>query len=411
MRVALFVPQLGVSGGLGVYCRSLLDGLRGLAETDELYVFAPADPRRLFPKSGLDEGWRRAAADPKVRMVPVDWPADHPLSLTLDAVIGPAVSAARPDIFHATYYSGLERPPCPQAVTFHDAGFLEFPAVFGETRRQRLETFERIRPAVSRLLCVSADARDRVCRLLPFDPARADFVHLPVSDDPADLAAAMRAESARTPLWAGGDSAADWGPYVFLPVGAATGFNRVRKNVPTAVRAFRRLAPAGIRLVIASTAILHDKLLHEVLPPEEIAAGTVVGEAWRSGDDAVRLVPDLERGRFLSAMAHARLVVYPSRYEGFGLPPVEAMALGVPVVAGRAASIPEVVGDAGLLVDPDDADGFAAAMGRVLAEPALAADLVARGRARAARFTVGHFGRGSRECYARALGGRVTTAG
>ena len=83
----------------------------------------------------------------------------------------------------------------------------------------------------------------------------------------------------------------------------------------------------------------------------------------------------------------AALFVFPSRYEGFGLPPLEAMACGTPVIAARAASLPEVVGDGGLLIVPDDVAGLAQAMLAVLNDPARQAELRARGLAQAARFS------------------------
>jgi alpha-1,3-rhamnosyl/mannosyltransferase len=117
---------------------------------------------------------------------------------------------------------------------------------------------------------------------------------------------------------------------------------------------------------------------------------------WRSRD-LVRRIERL-RGQGVTALGHlprerlvevfqaARVFVYPSLYEGFGFPPAEALACGVPVVATRGSSLPEVVGDAGLLVEPGDARALAGALARVLADPALAADLAARGPARAGRF-------------------------
>jgi glycosyltransferase involved in cell wall biosynthesis len=83
----------------------------------------------------------------------------------------------------------------------------------------------------------------------------------------------------------------------------------------------------------------------------------------------------------------AEVFAFPSRYEGFGLPPLEAMACGVPVVSSNAASLPEVIGDAGLLVPPDDPDALAAALRRVLSDADLRAELRARGWRQAARFT------------------------
>jgi glycosyltransferase involved in cell wall biosynthesis len=75
----------------------------------------------------------------------------------------------------------------------------------------------------------------------------------------------------------------------------------------------------------------------------------------------------------------ASVFVFPSLYEGFGLPPLEAMAAGAPVITSNVSSLPEVVGDAALLIDPMDAGAIADAMSRVLGEPDLRADLIRRG--------------------------------
>jgi glycosyltransferase involved in cell wall biosynthesis len=83
----------------------------------------------------------------------------------------------------------------------------------------------------------------------------------------------------------------------------------------------------------------------------------------------------------------ATVFVFPSLYEGFGLPPLEAMAAGAPVITSNVSSLPEVVGDAALLIDPLDANSIADAMARVLSDPALRADLIRRGLARAQVFS------------------------
>ena len=395
MRVALFLPHLAVTGGLGSHCRSLLSALlRTASADDELVVFAPADPKKLFPMSGLDETWRPFVADERVRLVPLKWPADQPLSKPLDRVLAGPVRDCRPDLFYASYYIGMADPPCPQAVTFHDAGFLDFPEIFGDAAVQRREALAVVGPKIDSLICISNDARKRICRLLPFDEARTDVVWHGIADSPEELAEARDLGRPDDPLWPGGDTVTDWGEYLFSPVGAATGFNRVRKNLPAAVAAFRSLGPEHdkVRLLIASTGVLHDKMLGELLPPDELAGGGIVGDAWRSRDDRIRVLPNLDRAPFLRAMARARAVVYPSRYEGFGLPPVEAMALGVPVIAGRATSIPEVCGDAAVLVDPDSPAEFAAAMTSLLTRPERRRELIDRGERRAALFTLDKMG-------------------
>jgi glycosyltransferase involved in cell wall biosynthesis len=103
--------------------------------------------------------------------------------------------------------------------------------------------------------------------------------------------------------------------------------------------------------------------------------------------DAVHLIDHVSDEDLVLFYNLAELFVFPSLYEGFGLPPLEAMACGTPVVCSNTASLPEVVGDAAITVDPYDVEGLAAALGRVLSDPDLQGDLRERGLARAREFT------------------------
>jgi glycosyltransferase involved in cell wall biosynthesis len=94
----------------------------------------------------------------------------------------------------------------------------------------------------------------------------------------------------------------------------------------------------------------------------------------------------LDRARLVRVFQAASLFVYPSLYEGFGLPPAEALACGVPAVALDTSSLPEVIGEAGVLVAPGDTAALAAALGRLVSEPGLAAELAGHAAAQAGRF-------------------------
>lgn len=106
-----------------------------------------------------------------------------------------------------------------------------------------------------------------------------------------------------------------------------------------------------------------------------------------SDPEALHLASDVDDATLLEWYSRASVFAYPSRYEGFGLPVLEAMAAGVPVVASAAASVPEVVGEAGLLCDPDDGRAWRDGVMAVLTNPTRAAAMAAAGRTRAADFT------------------------
>lgn len=159
----------------------------------------------------------------------------------------------------------------------------------------------------------------------------------------------------------------------FLSVGTL----EPRKNLALAIRAHAAL-PAALRarhpLVIAGMKGWGDSPLGE-----QLAAAVASTE--------IRVAGYLERGDLARMTAGALAMVYPSLYEGFGLPPLEAMACGVPPITSNAASLPEVVGDAGLMVDPSDVDGLAAAMRQIAEDPGKRRELSARSQARARSFT------------------------
>jgi glycosyltransferase involved in cell wall biosynthesis len=161
------------------------------------------------------------------------------------------------------------------------------------------------------------------------------------------------------------------------------------------VRAFAAVAATrpDVALVIAGADGWGADAFHRVLEDCPVA-GRVVQLGY---------VPDDDLARWL---AGAVALAFPSLYEGFGFPPVEAMAAGVPVVATAAGAVPEVVGEAALLVAPGDTDALSGALERVLDDEYLRARLVADGRCRATQFTWEACGAGLARLYADAAGGR-----
>jgi glycosyltransferase involved in cell wall biosynthesis len=172
------------------------------------------------------------------------------------------------------------------------------------------------------------------------------------------------------------------------------GSENPRKNLPRLVQAFARVRASlpRVRLI---------KLGSPEYGPQAESLRTRIQELGLS--DAVLFydhVPDHDLALFYNL---AELFCFPSLYEGFGLPPLEAMACGTPVVCSDAASLPEVVGDAAIMIDPYDVEALAAAMQRVLADPDLQADLRQRGLERAASFTWGRTARQTVAVYREVL--------
>jgi glycosyltransferase involved in cell wall biosynthesis len=369
-------------GGIGRYTRNLIRSLADL-DSDNEY--------RLFVAGGWGEGdglgaWPARFA---VRAVPLSDRALHILWQRLRLPVPVQAVTGRLDLFHSPDFVLPPTGSTPSVLTVHDLSFLRVPECFVPGFCEYL--MDAVSRAVRRAEHILADSqstckdlvelmgvdRERVTVLYPGVEARFKPVR-----DPAILARIRR----RYRL-----------PDRFV---LGLGTLQPRKNFSGLIRAFGQLLSSGVAGAEAADLRL-------------VIAG---GEGWMY-EDTLLLADRLgfgDRVVFTGFVDDADLPVlynlatlfaFPSWYEGFGLPVLEAMACGTPVISANNSSLPEVVGEAGLLVDAADADGLVGALARTLTDPELRARLVAAGLAQAKRFSWGASARQLLELY------RATMAG
>jgi alpha-1,3-rhamnosyl/mannosyltransferase len=307
---------------------------------------------------------------PAVELVPSD---ARPFSLAEQVAIPQLLRRLRADIYHAPYYVrtyvGL---PCPSVVTLYDAIPRLFPAESTLRARLLFDALTRLAIRTSgRVIAISESAR-------------------------ADLAAAYRVPAERihmTPL-AAGPLFQPQPPAVVAAARAAYGLperyilalasNKPHKNLPRLVEAFAQLlqmtdpnlqsAICNLQLAIAGH---WDPRYPQA---RELAGRLGLGST-------IRFLPGVAEADLPALLSGAEVFAFPSLYEGFGLPPLEALACGAPVLCGDMSSLPEVVGDAALRVDTRSVAALAGGLMRLLSDDALRERLRAAGPRQAAQFS------------------------
>ncbi|HET8568512.1 MAG TPA: glycosyltransferase family 1 protein [Candidatus Limnocylindria bacterium] len=341
MRIAIDATAIGSGrGGDETYLRGLLAGLaEAAAETDRFTVYLRAavpPPAALVAHPAFL--WRSIVTAPAVR-----FGAALPLALLREP---------RPDVLSTlTHLPPLST--VPRALTVTDLSFRHHPEFYPPSTRARLGLAMPLQVRLARaVLTLSEFCRRDLIDSYGLAPDKVFVVPCAILAEPRATAPPPRPGGAA--------------PY-FVYVGNLN----PRKNVDGLIDAFARAAR-------------HPGLeRHELL---------VIGARWfssgapRATAPRVRFLGRVSDGERDSLVGGADALVYPSRFEGFGLPPLEAMALGTPVLTTTAGAIPETVGDAALLRGPDDIDGMAEALVRLATDAALRADLRVRGYARVARY-------------------------
>ena len=352
MHVAMDVRpvQAGFAGDR-VYLENLVRRLRQLPGISCISLYGES---RLGEDVGLELGGKCRGRVFSARRGWLWTPWAVPRHLRLDAV----------DVYHAPYLIPVIA-PCPTVVTIHDIGFRVLPEYYSQHKAHlRCALVGLSAHRAGAIITDSESSRADIARVLRVGPGRIHVIPLAASEafTPGDRDRARR--------WVVESLGVD-PPFVL-----AVGYASARKNVARlieAVEAVVRRRPGPLSLVIAGT-------------PGDEPEGALRSRFPSLGERLV-FTGGITEAALVDLYRAADVFAFPSLYEGFGLPVLEAMACGTPVVAANSSSLPEVAGDAALLVDPGDVGALAEALERVLFGASLASDLVGRGLARAAQFS------------------------
>ncbi|MFQ5611544.1 MAG: glycosyltransferase family 4 protein [Anaerolineae bacterium] len=277
-------------------------------------------------------------------------------------------------VYHSPYHLMPYRPGVPSLVTVHDLIPLRYPHYFTPLRRLVSALAVRLASRAARRLIVDSQATaDDLQHFLGLPPER--IAVIPLAADPTFRPAGPAAVGAlRDRL--------DLPQQYVLYLGS----NKPHKNLARLVEAWQLVQPQPLPLLIAG-----------VWDPRYPQARQRA-EALDLGQ-AVRFLGPVPEDDLPALYSGATLFVFPSEYEGFGLPVLEAMACGAPVVCARTSSLPEVAGQAALFFDPADPQALAGTIRRALADPALRADLAGRGRRQAETFSWARTARQTLQIY------------
>jgi glycosyltransferase involved in cell wall biosynthesis len=319
-----------------------------------------------------------AAIDPASRIVAVGAASDaaipfgverSPAGFTLPTNLGwmltglpRAARRAKVDLFHAPSYTAPIGGPRPLVLTIHDVSYERHPEWYPYRQDPLRRAFYRRSATTADCIVTDSEfSRSEIAAAYDLDPVSISVV--PLAPGPEFQP----------------------GPALPLPPGVPrryvlhVGDVHVRRNLPMIARC--------VLMLRALDAAYRDLTL--VLTGADYGGGEALRDLTCTACELPPIVfLGIVPGETLVALYRsAAALVYPSRYEGFGLPLLEAMACGTPVIAARSSCIPEVAGDAAVLLDPDDEIGWREAIRRVVDDEAFSADLRARGLSRVAGFS------------------------
>jgi glycosyltransferase involved in cell wall biosynthesis len=368
VRIAIDARKLR-DYGIGTYIRNLLRHLARIDQSNEyVLIVRPSD---IEIAAELGDNFRTVA----------DWSRSYslreqitiPLDLRREAV----------DLFHAPHYVLPPLTPCKSIVTIHDCIHLRFPQYLPHRMGYvyaRSSLWVATHRA-TRVLTVSETSKRDILRYFRVPESKIDVIYNAIDERLVDEPSPEEVAQVRERYQLND-------PFVLY-----AGNIKPHKNLERLIEAFNTMRRGGLE---------HVKLL--IIGDEVSKYATLRRAVHRYKlHKHVRFFGFVSDKTLASLYRLASVFVFPSLYEGFGLPPLEAMAAGTPVITSNVSSLPEVVGDAALLIDPYEPDEIAAAMRRVLTEPGLRENLQARGRARVKEFSWDRSVRRVHEIYGEVL--------
>jgi glycosyltransferase involved in cell wall biosynthesis len=377
MRIGIDATTITNRSGTGYYTQKLIEFLGRVDSENEYILFCPSGYREHLEHPAMFEY-------PNIRVVEVRG-ASRPAAQALwrQSALPRRIRELGVDVFHFPSFIASLTSHLPSVLTVHDLCFSLYPETFPILRRFY---YRRVIPQSARhcssIIADSEATRRDILKNFRMDDGSVRTVHLGV--DPVrfyhvtDGAERNRLRS-RYAL----------PEHYILYVGTL----EPRKNITRLIRAFDYgIVSKGFphHLVIAGRrGWLFDQIFREVNA--------------LNLSDRVRFPGFVERSDLAALYSMARAFAYPSLYEGFGLPCLEAMSCGTPVIASNASSLPEILGEDALLVDPFSVDSIADALQKVCSDEAIHKDFSERGPRRASRFSWMSTARKTAEVYARTL--------
>jgi glycosyltransferase involved in cell wall biosynthesis len=351
VRVAIDTRKLH-DFGIGTYVSNLVRGLARLGHDHDYTLICHPDDVDFVRTLGANfHAWPDRSSNYSVQ---------EQLSIPID------VWRSKPDVFHAPHYVLPPLTPGKTVVTIHDCIHLRFPQYL-PNRVAHLYAQMFLSSAAkkaARVITVSEASKRDIIHFLATPSQKIDVVYNGFDER---LTSPSAADESRVR-----DRFQLDAPFVLY-----AGNIKPHKNVDRLIEAFARLRLRGmtnVKLLIIGDDISKYSNLRRLVHRHQL-------------HQHVRFLGFVSTDTLAALYQLAQIFVFPSLYEGFGLPPLEAMANGTPVITSNVSSLTEVVGDAALLIDPLDADSIADAMYRVLNETQLRDDLVRRGRERVKAFS------------------------